>query len=158
MSLFACQFCGHDLDPLPCRAQIHATLDSFVHKDDKIGIGNMDQQVIDTFNNKAEVVALEAEVAARVQADESLRDDLDETRGVYGANSHGPVVRDKDGNEVFERTDDGMVQIDYPEGGHDQPAMQIDGNTIQQIWEHGGVWVHVSHSPRNRRQVLSISK
>ncbi len=26
------------------------------------------------------------------------------------------------------------------------------------IWENGGAWVHVSHSPRNRRQVLSISK
>ena len=28
----------------------------------------------------------------------------------------------------------------------------------QLIWEHGGVWVHVSCGPRNRRQVLSISK
>ena len=28
----------------------------------------------------------------------------------------------------------------------------------QLIWEKGGVWVHVSCSPRNRRQVLSISK
>ncbi len=28
----------------------------------------------------------------------------------------------------------------------------------QLIWEKGGVWVHVSRGPRNRRQVLSISK
>ncbi|MBQ4358008.1 MAG: peptidase M15 [Paludibacteraceae bacterium] len=28
----------------------------------------------------------------------------------------------------------------------------------QLIWEKGGAWVHVSYSPRNRRQVLSISK
>jgi len=28
----------------------------------------------------------------------------------------------------------------------------------QLIWEHGGAWVHVSCGPRNRRQVLSISK
>ena len=28
----------------------------------------------------------------------------------------------------------------------------------QLIWENGGVWVHVSCGPRNRRQVLSISK
>ncbi|MBQ9592125.1 MAG: hypothetical protein IJR32_04735 [Paludibacteraceae bacterium] len=28
----------------------------------------------------------------------------------------------------------------------------------QLIWEHGGVWVHVSCGPRNRRQVLSINK
>jgi hypothetical protein len=28
----------------------------------------------------------------------------------------------------------------------------------QLIWENGGTWVHVSYSPRNRRQVLSISK
>lgn len=28
----------------------------------------------------------------------------------------------------------------------------------QLIWEHAGVWVHVSCGPRNRRQVLSISK
>ncbi len=28
----------------------------------------------------------------------------------------------------------------------------------QLIWEHGGAWVHVSYGPRNRRQVLSISK
>jgi len=29
---------------------------------------------------------------------------------------------------------------------------------LQLIWEHGGAWVHVSCGPRNRRQVLSISK
>lgn len=28
----------------------------------------------------------------------------------------------------------------------------------QLIWENGGVWVHVSYGPRNRRQVLSINK
>lgn len=28
----------------------------------------------------------------------------------------------------------------------------------QLIWENGGVWVHVSYSPRNRRQVLLINK
>ena len=28
----------------------------------------------------------------------------------------------------------------------------------QLIWENGGVWVHVSFGPRNRRQVLSINK
>ena len=29
---------------------------------------------------------------------------------------------------------------------------------LQLIWENGGAWVHVSCGPRNRRQVLSISK
>ena len=28
----------------------------------------------------------------------------------------------------------------------------------QLIWENGGVWVHVSCSPRNRRQVLSLNQ
>lgn len=28
----------------------------------------------------------------------------------------------------------------------------------QLIWENGGAWVHVSHGPRHRRQVLSIGK
>ena len=28
----------------------------------------------------------------------------------------------------------------------------------QLIWENGGAWVHVNCGPRNRRQVLSISK
>ncbi len=49
----------------PTEQQFHDALDSFVHKDDKIGIGAMSQEVIDTFNNKAEVAALAAEVAAR---------------------------------------------------------------------------------------------
>ena len=115
----------------PTEQQFHDALDSFVHKDDKIGTDSLAQEVIDTFNNKAEVAALQAEVTARAQADDRLRDDLDETRGVYGTNFHGPVIRDKDDNEVFERTDNGMVQIDYPDGGRDQPAMQIDGNSIQ---------------------------
>lgn len=114
----------------PTEQQFHDALDSFVHKDDKIGTDSLAQEVIDTFNNKAEVAALQAEVTARARADESLRDDLDETRGVYGTNFHGPVVRDKDGNEVFERTDDGMVQLNYPEGGHDEPAVQLEGDQI----------------------------
>lgn len=40
----------------PTEEQFADAFDSYVHKDDKIGIGSMDQQVIDTINSKAEVL------------------------------------------------------------------------------------------------------
>ncbi len=49
----------------PTQQQFHDALDSFVHKDDKIGVGSMDQQTLDIINAKAEQTALTAEVAAR---------------------------------------------------------------------------------------------
>lgn len=128
----------------PTEEQFADAFDSFVHKDDKIGTDSLAQEVLDTFNNKAEVEALAAEVEARTEADESLRDELDETRGVYGTNSRGPVVRDKDGNEVLELTDSGMVQIDYPEGGHEQPAIQINGDTVKVKDTEGVVRIEVN--------------
>ncbi len=65
----------------PTEEQFADAFDSFVHKDDKIGIGSMDQQVIDTFNNKAEVAALAAEVAARQN---DVRDMSDRIDGISG--------------------------------------------------------------------------
>lgn len=49
----------------PTQQQFHDALDSFVHKDDKIGVGSMDQQTLDIINAKAEQTALAAEVTAR---------------------------------------------------------------------------------------------
>ena len=49
----------------PTQQQFHDAFDSFVHKDDKIGVGSMDQQTLDILNAKAEQTALTAEVTAR---------------------------------------------------------------------------------------------
>ena len=65
----------------PTEEQFADAFDSFVHKDDKIGIGAMSQEVIDTFNNKAEVAALAAEVAARQN---DVRDMSDRIDGISG--------------------------------------------------------------------------
>ena len=65
----------------PTEEQFADAFDSFVHKDDKIGIGAMSQEVIDTFNNKAEVAALAAEVAARQN---DMRDMSDRIDGISG--------------------------------------------------------------------------
>lgn len=62
----------------PTEQQFHDAFDSFVHKDDKIGIGAMSQEVIDIFNNKAEVAALQAEVAARQNDVRELGGRIDE--------------------------------------------------------------------------------
>ena len=80
----------------------------------------------------------------RVEADESLRDDLDEMRGVYGTNHRGPVVRDNNGNEVMELTDSGLVQIDYPDAGHEHPAIQINGDTVKVKDTEGVVRIEVN--------------
>lgn len=62
----------------PTEQQFHDALDSFVHKDDKIGTDSLAQEVIDTFNNKAEVAALQAEVTARQNDVRELGDRIDE--------------------------------------------------------------------------------
>lgn len=49
----------------PTQQQFADAFDSFVHKDDKIGVGSMDQQTLDIINAKAEQTALQAEVTAR---------------------------------------------------------------------------------------------
>ena len=49
----------------PTEQQFHDAQDSFVHKDDKIGVGSLDQQTLDIINAKAEQTALTAEVTAR---------------------------------------------------------------------------------------------
>lgn len=61
----------------PTEQQFHDALDSFVHKDDKIGVGSMDQQTLDIINAKAEQTALAAEVTARQNAVRELGGRID---------------------------------------------------------------------------------
>ena len=62
----------------PTEQQFHDALDSFVHKDDKIGVGSMDQQTLDIINAKAEQTALAAEVTARQNDVRELGGRIDE--------------------------------------------------------------------------------
>lgn len=62
----------------PTEQQFADTLDSFFHKSDKIRLGSLAQEVIDMFNNKAEVAALAAEVAARQNDARELGGRIDE--------------------------------------------------------------------------------
>lgn len=62
----------------PTQQQFHDAFDSFVHKDDKIGVGSMDQQTLDIINAKAEQTALTAEVAARQNDVRELGGRIDE--------------------------------------------------------------------------------
>ena len=108
----------------PTQQQFHDALDSFVHKDDKIGIGAMSQEVIDTFNNKAEVTALAAEVTARQNDVRELGGRIDE----LGAET---LVYDESDFRAREIADGAYIRI------YTCPA-HFDGSTlIRAVMEDG---------------------
>lgn len=100
----------------PTEEQFADAFDSFVHKGDKIGIGAMSQEVIDTFNNKAEVTALAAEVAAR-------QNDVRELGGRIDALGAEVLVYDESDFRAREIADGAYIRI------YTCPA-HFDGSTL----------------------------
>ena len=123
----------------PTQQQFHDAFDSFVHKDDKIGIGAMSQEVIDTFNNKAEVTALAAEVTAR-------QNDVRELGGRIDALGAETLVYDESDFSAREIAGDTYIRIytcpahfngstliravmeDLPDGGVGQDILELCTN------------------------------
>lgn len=118
----------------PTEQQFHDALDSFVHKDDKIGTDSLAQEVIDTFNNKAEVTALAAEVTARQNDVRALGGRID----ALGAET---LVYDESDFSAREIAGDTYIRI-YS-GASDNGSMFIravksdlpDGGIVQDILE-----------------------
>ena len=100
----------------PTEQQFHDALDSFVHKDDKIGTDSLAQEVIDTFNNKAEIAALQAEVTAR-------QNDVRELGGRIDALGAETLVYDESDFSAREIADGTYIRI------YTCPA-HFDGSTL----------------------------
>ena len=123
----------------PTEQQFHDALDSFVHKDDKIGTDSLAQEVIDTFNNKAEQTALAAEVTARQNDVRELGGRIDELGAetlVYDESdfrareiADGTYIRiytcpaHFDGSTLIR-----AVMADNPDGGIDQDILELYTN------------------------------
>lgn len=100
----------------PTEQQFHDALDSFVHKDDKIGTDSMDQQTLDIINAKAEQTALSAEVTARQNDVRELGDRID----ALGAET---LVYDESDFRAREIADGAYIRI-YTCSAH------FDGSTL----------------------------
>lgn len=123
----------------PTEQQFHDALDSFVHKDDKIGVGSMDQQTLDIINAKAEQTALTAEVTARQNDVRELGGRIDELGAetlIYDESDFsareiagGTYVRiysgASDNGSMFIRA----VESDLPDGGISQDILAFIGNS-----------------------------
>ena len=119
----------------PTEQQFHDALDSFVHKDDKIGTDSLAQEVINTFNNKAEVTALAAEVTAR-------QNDVRELGGRIDALGAETLVYDESDFSAREIADGTYIRI-YTCPAHFNGSTLIravmedlpDGGIVQDILE-----------------------
>ena len=108
----------------PTQQQFADAFDSFVHKDDKIGVGSMDQQTLDIINAKAEQTALQAEVTAR-------QNDVRELGGRIDALGAEVLVYDESDFRAREIADGTYIRI------YTCPA-HFDGSTlIRTVMEDG---------------------
>lgn len=125
----------------PTEQQFHDALDSFVHKDDKIGTDSLAQEVIDTFNNKAEVAALTA-VATRVSGAERdisyIQGAVDALADIYRSDEgHMRVVRKGAEGENDETMIEDDAENDRLVVGNTDHATRVQGDTVTVRGESG---------------------